>query len=104
MKDKAYVVWGYAAILFIGGIIGFLKANSYSSLAVSAFFAGFLARYAYGMWQNNIFHYKMALGNLIVLLFFFAYRYFLTHNMMPAGIMSILTLLVLLYLFLKPKT
>lgn len=101
MKDKACIMWVYAALLLVGGFIGFLQANSWPSLFMGSIFAGILARYAYGIWQNELLSFKMTIGNLVFLFIFFGYRLYVTHKMMPAGMMMIITILVLNYLWFK---
>lgn len=101
MKDKAYVIWGYSLLLFVGGLIGFFKTGSWPSIIMGSFFCGVLIRYGYSIWKGNRMVYKSTLGILILLLCFFAYRLLLTHKMMPSGTMTIVTTLVLAYMWFK---
>lgn len=108
MKDKAYVIWVYCIILFIGGFIGFMKTNSLVSLVTASLFAGMLARYAYIMWTEtlpkSVLGYRMTIVFLVTLLAFFSYRLAMTHKMMPAGMMTLVTFAVLIYIWLKKST
>jgi uncharacterized membrane protein (UPF0136 family) len=86
------VLWIYIALLFVGGLMGYLKAGSKISLIVSACFAGALILCAKGL----IFQPYMADIILVVLLVFFAYRLTKSKKFMPNGMMAVLTLAALL--------
>lgn len=101
MKDKAIVIWIYCLILFVGGFMGYIKTGSLISLISAAALAGMLARYGYALWEGNILGYRMTIFFLVFILAFFAYRLAMTHKMMPAGVMTILTFATLLYIWVK---
>lgn len=103
MKKQAYFIWAYAIILLIGGVIGFLKAGSVVSIATSSCFAALLFATGYGIKQNCSISYYTTIGLLVSLLAFFAYRYLMTHQFMPAGLMIILTGLLVAYLGIQCK-
>ncbi|ODT97763.1 MAG: hypothetical protein ABS79_07010 [Planctomycetes bacterium SCN 63-9] len=86
----------YAALLAVGGIVGFLKARSNASLiaglvsAIAALVALALSLAGY--------RWGIALGSLlaIVLFLFFGSRYALRNRkFMPAGMMAVVSLIVL---------
>lgn len=86
----------YALLLLVGGIIGHYKADSLASLMMGSAFAlafGILA-FQKGKTVNYI-----TIGLTLVLVLFFGYRYSLTFKFMPAGLMSLLSLLLLVKLW-----
>lgn len=98
MKKKAVVIWIYALIVLIGGLIGYLTANSLPSLLASSVAALVLFICGFFMQKEQSWAYYAA--SLLVggLLAFFAYRFFLTYKIMPAGVMVLLSGLVFGYL------
>jgi uncharacterized membrane protein (UPF0136 family) len=92
MHNANLVLWIYIALLFVGGLMGYLKAGSKISLIVSACFAGVLILCAKGI----IFQQYMADVVLVILLVFFAFRLTKSKKMMPNGMMAVLTLVALL--------
>jgi uncharacterized membrane protein (UPF0136 family) len=101
MKNVMYVVWAYALLLIIGGIIGFVKAGSLPSIIASAMLAGFLFRYGYGIAQGNALAYNMTIGTMVCIFAFFVFRYIKTQAFMPAGMMIIVTVLTLAYVWVQ---
>jgi len=86
----------YAALLAVGGVIGFVKARSHASLiaglvsAIAALVALSLSLAKY--WWGT------ALGSMLamVLFVFFGYRYAIRNRQfMPAGMMAVVSLIVL---------
>src|SRR5580658_5054552 len=95
MSIPTLVLWIYIVLLFIGGLIGFLKAGSKISLITSAIFAGILILCN----TDAIFqpHFARILSTivLVVLLVFFSLRLTKSRKFMPNGMMAILTLAAL---------
>ncbi|MCX8155720.1 MAG: TMEM14 family protein [Verrucomicrobiae bacterium] len=89
------VLWIYVVLLVAGGFIGYLKAGSLISLVTSTAFAIPLALCALGILP-------MWVGRLLtaVLVGFFAFRLYKTGKFMPAGMMAVVSAIVLLLLFL----
>jgi len=85
------ILWIYIVLLVIGGMIGFVKAKSKVSLIMSVAFAAALALCA----AHIIFQAYVADLLLAALLVVFAIRLGKTKKMMPAGMMLVLTLVVL---------
>ena len=85
------VLWVYIALLFAGGLVGFLKAGSKMSLLMSAVFAAALAACALGL--VNVPH--LADGLLVFLLLFFGMRFAKGRKFMPNGLMTVLTIAAL---------
>jgi uncharacterized membrane protein (UPF0136 family) len=85
------VLWIYIVLLVIGGLIGFLKAKSEVSLIMSVAFAAALSLCAAGV----IFQPYVADLLLAALLVVFGMRLVKTKKFMPAGLMLVITILVL---------
>lgn len=103
MKNQSYVIWIYALLLLIGGYMGFSKAGSLTSIISASVFAFLLLCCGIGVWKDYKAAYRVALGLIVVLVGFFSYRFWLTHAFMPAGLMIILSLLVLVILLANPR-
>ena len=102
------VLWIYIALLVAGGLMGFLKAKSKMSLIMSLAFALPLAlcalhiidtTYYHGHTVNGqtISHIHVELPDVLILLMlvFFGIRFIKGRKFMPAGLMSIASLLAL---------
>lgn len=91
----------YGFFVLIGGIIGYIKADSLPSLVMGITFSFLIAFAALGMLYNK--EWGMILAKVLAtfLLLFFAYRFSLSYNVMPSGIMAFLSLGALLLLFRK---
>ncbi|WP_068469590.1 TMEM14 family protein [Candidatus Protochlamydia phocaeensis] len=103
MQKKSYVVWIYAMIVLVGGIIGYQTANSLPSLIASTLIAIILAGCGYGIKKGYATAYYASLAVLFFVLAFFGYRFSLAFKFMPAGMMFIITGVVLAYLFANRK-
>lgn len=99
MKNQTYAIYIYAILLLVGGIIGFIKAGSLISLGISGVFSFWLMGCAYGLQKNCMASYLAAVSTLIILTAFFTYRYFTTQHFMPGGLMALLTIGFLGYLY-----
>ena len=86
------ILWIYIVLLVIGGLIGFYKGKSRISLIMSCVFAALLAMCA----AHIVFYPYVADILLALLLVVFGMRLAKTKKFMPAGLMLILTLVVLL--------
>ena len=85
------ILWIYIVLLVVGGLIGFLKAGSKTSLIVSAASAAVLILCQLGV----VFERRMADIVLAILLVVFAWRLGESKKFMPAGLMLILTVATL---------
>lgn len=88
------VLWVYVALLIVGGLMGFIKGKSKISLISSLIFAVVLALVALGTIPS---HY-VAIGIVAFLLVFFGARFMRSKKVMPAGMMSVVSLIVLILL------
>lgn len=80
----------YAAVVSVGGIIGFIKAGSGMSLAAGLLF-GLLA--AVGAYLNNTW---LSLGTSGTLSVVMGLRFINSWKFMPAGLMTLISVLMLL--------
>src|SRR3954466_13761077 len=89
------VIWIYVALLIIGGLMGFIKGKSKISLITSTIFAIILALVALGK-ITPAYIAEIVVG--IVLVVFIA-RFARTKKIMPAGMMMVVSIVVLILLF-----
>jgi uncharacterized membrane protein (UPF0136 family) len=89
------VLWIYIVLLVIGGLIGFLKANSKVSLYMSCGFAAALVLCAVPNFLDIKFRAGLANILMATLLVVFAIRLAKTKKFMPAGLMLIATVVAL---------
>jgi len=101
MKLNSVLVLFYAILVLTGGIIGYVKAGSLASIGMSGTIAAILIACAWGIYQNNLLAFYGAFACTAFLSAFFMYRFFLTFNFMPAGMMLIISLLFLAFLFIR---
>ena len=95
------VLWIYIVLLVAGGLMGFLKAKSKMSLIMSLAFGIPLALCALdiiSMKALSISSIHLGLADILifVLLLFFGMRFIKGRKFMPAGLMSIASLLALI--------
>lgn len=88
------VLWVYVALLIVGGLMGFLKGKSKISLISSLIFAVVLALVALGIIASK----AVAIGLVAFLLVFFGARFMRSKKVMPAGMMSVVSLIILILL------
>ncbi|MBA2369429.1 MAG: TMEM14 family protein [Candidatus Protochlamydia sp.] len=99
MQKVSVLVWVYAVIVLIGGIVGFLVANSTPSLVASSLTTLLLLAMGYYIRKGACWAYTATLGVLGLLLVFFGYRFYISHwKPFPGGVMVFLTAALLAYL------
>jgi uncharacterized membrane protein (UPF0136 family) len=91
MKPEA-VLWIYLVLLLAGGVFGFVKAKSKVSLIMSLVFGAILALCALGIIPGQ-FSGDVVLVALIIV---FAKRFQKTRKLMPAGVMTLVTIAALM--------
>jgi uncharacterized membrane protein (UPF0136 family) len=91
MKPEA-VLWIYLVLLLAGGVFGFVKAKSKVSLIMSLVFGAILALCALGI-IPGAFSGDVVLVALIIV---FAKRFQKTRKLMPAGVMTLVTIAALM--------
>jgi len=85
------ILWVYIILLFLGGLMGFLKAKSKVSLYTATAFAAVLI-----LCNLNLIFQPMAADIvLVVLLVFFTFRLTTSKKFMPNGMMAVLTVIAL---------
>lgn len=99
MKRTGWIILTYALLVFLGGIFGYIKAGSTASLIMGVIFAVALSTSAFFMFNEKRFGFIMAAATTLLLAAFFVYRFFLSYHFMPAGLMSLLSLIVLAVLY-----
>lgn len=101
MRCKSYVVLIYGVLLMIGGIIGYAKVGSLVSLLAGGS-AGIIAiGSAIAMRREMAAAVWCAIILSLALTGFFAYRFVKTGQIFPAGMMTILSLFVLISLSVR---
>ncbi len=94
MTNARLIIWVYIALMFLGGLMGFIKAKSKASLIASSIFAILLSLFAL-----DVIPFRFHPAVLIFLLIFFGMRYRKSKKFMPNGFMFILTILALVLPF-----
>ncbi len=89
------ILWVYLVLLLVGGLIGLLKSGSKASMIASSLFGIPILLSALGILPE-----KVAVGVIAFLLIFFGMKFAKGRKFMPAGFMSILSLISLLLLLL----
>lgn len=95
MKIATYSTLVYAALLAIGGLIGFIQAGSEASLWMGGAFALVLALSAYTISKGKRVGLWTSFGASALLLLFFAWRFLLTGAWLPSGAMLLASVLIL---------
>lgn len=104
MKKKAIIIGCYSILILIGGIIGYVIANSLASLIASSLIALILLGCTALVWKGNLVAYHTTTLLTACLLIFFTYRFFLSYKVAPAGIMALISGILLIYLVAQRKT
>lgn len=98
MNTNAIFVGIYGVIVFIGGLIGYMQANSHPSLIFGTLFSLLILISAWLIYRGLYLGMVFASILSFTLALFFSYRFFLTLKVMPAGFMFSLSLLLFLVL------
>jgi len=102
MKFTGVTVAFYGLLVVMGGLIGYLTADSLPSLIAGSVSGALLFASGLGIWRSSVAAFFTALAVTVVLLVFFSVRYYLTLKPMPAGMMTALSA-VMLILILTTK-
>lgn len=100
MKTKGYLTAFFALFLLTGGLIGYFVAHSTASLVMSSIFATLLLIAAIALLREQVWALYFAIALCTVLTIFFAYRFAINPNFMPA-LMSLCSLGVSLQLYFE---
>ncbi len=101
MKNAAIVLLIYGTTVLLGGLFGFMKAGSYASLLSGTMSSLLLFLAAILLFTKRSSGYWLGLGAAILLEIVFILRFIKTLHFLPAGLLSILSLAVILVLFFK---
>ncbi|KAI9488749.1 transmembrane protein 14C-like protein [Zychaea mexicana] len=88
-----YLGYGYSALILVGGAVGYFKAGSLASLISGAVF-GLAAGAASYQVSNNPKNVVFALVVSVLLLISMGIRFNKTGKFMPAGLITVLSLLM----------
>ncbi len=102
MNLSAYALLVYGFFVFIGGMIGYAKAHSLPSLVVGVVSAIILIASSIAMFKQSILGAFVGIALTILLALFFSYRYIQSYKFMPAGLMVLLSLIVIV-IFIATK-
>ncbi len=92
MKLSVISIIIYAILLFVGGIIGFIRADSLASFFAGSVSAAFLLACVPLLLKGNRTGGIIALCEVLVLDAFFTYRFAQSLAFMPSGLMALLSL------------
>lgn len=99
MKNNALILGVYALLVLVGGLIGFFKAGSLISLVASSTSFALLSWFAYGLYKGCNRAWIASAGLVTALLVFFGLRFVESYKFMPAGLMVILSIIVICLLW-----
>lgn len=100
MKAAAWVTFFYAILILIGGVFGHLKAASSASFITAVVAGALLVLASIGMYKDHLFPCYFGIILIFILDAFFTYRWLLTMQFFPNGMLSILSLIVLVVVVL----
>ncbi len=103
MKINGYALLIYTFLMLIGGIIGYVKSGSLPSIVASGIFSSLLLIAAYRMFKRLKGGEILALINVLALDAFFTLRFSMNPKFMPAGLMIVLSNLMLIMLLVGLK-
>lgn len=100
MKITGGIVLGYGVVVMLGGLIGYLKADSLVSLFTGTISGAILVAGGMGLIRKSIYAYLVSLAMTTLLAIFFMIRYVMSEKMMPSGIMAGLSVIIILLLLI----
>lgn len=103
MKKAALITFVYALIIFAGGLVGHLKAKSTVSLIMGIIYGILLIFAAIGMYKDKLLPTYFGLILILMLDAFFTYRWLISFQFMPAGLMTLISIAALLAVVLLVK-
>lgn len=93
----------YIALLLTGSFIGFYKAGSVMSLVMGLVFSSLIVLFTLLYRQNKKWAGQLLLLTILILDLFFFWRYSKTGALMPAGLFSVLSSILLVITYLRIK-
>lgn len=104
MKRAGWITLFYALIVFLGGVVGFVRVDSSASLVTGIVFGILLSLAAFGMMKDRLLPTYLGVILVLVLDAFFTYRWLLSFQFFPAGLMTLISICVLIALVLLIKS
>lgn len=101
MKKTAWIVFLYATLVFLGGLIGHLRSGSKASLISGGVFGALLFISSFFMFKKKIWGYFSALFLALALEGFFTWRFAKTLKFFPGGLLSLISLFVIIVVACK---
>lgn len=101
MKITALVLSIYGLLILIGGLIGHWKAASTASLISGLSCGSILLLLSYAITRGKLIAQYVALAFIFILDAFFTHRFAKSLHFFPSGMMSLLSLIVLIVVALK---
>jgi uncharacterized membrane protein (UPF0136 family) len=96
-------IWLYTALLLGGGVMGYLKKGSLMSLVMGVVFSLLISLWTVLHAKGRKWAGSWLLLTVLVLDSFFSWRYIKTEALMPAGIFTILSSILLIIIYLQIK-
>lgn len=100
MGNIIIVLWIYGLIVITGGTIGYFTAGSLPSLIMGGAFGLLLISSAVLLQKQVIFGLYLSMILTAALALFFGFRFFTTFKFLPAGLLLLISISTLIYLFL----
>jgi len=97
MKKTGLILLVFAIIVFLGGLTGYLKGGSTGSVIMGTSFGIALLFTSLLAYKRVVWGAYLGLILTLILDAFFTYRFVISMNMMPAGLMTIISTLVLIF-------
>lgn len=101
MKGAALITAIYGLLIFIGGIMGHVKAASTISLVMGILFGLLLLGASYLLYRKRAAGAYATICLLLLLDGFFTFRFLKTFRFFPSGLFTLLTLLALVLVILS---
>ncbi|MEI6085420.1 MAG: TMEM14 family protein [Verrucomicrobiota bacterium] len=95
------IVWIYGALVLLGGVMGWAKAKSIPSLISGLVFGGVLIFLGFGIRQGRAADVTAACVIAGVLAVIMGLRFSKTKKFMPAGLVAVMSLVVLATLLMR---
>jgi len=100
-KKTTWAVFAYALCILVGGILGYCLSNSKPSLISGLVFGSLLLISAGLMFQKKTVGTWLTLILAIILEGVFTWRFAKTLNFIPSGLLSLLSLVIIILVALK---
>jgi uncharacterized membrane protein (UPF0136 family) len=104
LDSNMYIsIFIYTALLLVGSFIGYYKAGSIASLVMGLAFSLFLTLFTLQYRKGKNWAGQMLLLTVLVLDCFFSWRFIKTHALLPAGLLTVLSSILLVIIYLRIK-